>query len=412
MRSGKASWYRRILIPGILASVFCGGVSQAAYADPGSQSSKEQAAEDSAADSTAVSESSGDELRDAIRDRLYGMDIADPDPEVQREFEVLKQMEAQDPSSAGDSLDELESTTEYEFHGFSEEETEGTEESSPLDSEPVFSEYDLSECSFSMKAGAYCYTLKNGEQIYMSVPAGAVADGPVDITFSSDDLGIYAIEKDGESDYNILSREFKDEGEYLLKLYWIDSAASEGEIGFQIPVSFQISGPVESERRAVHAPTGFRFRSVSVDGKEEEVPDRVLIPETDGTYEIVFEAVKNPDVTYSYTVQVDTTAPELRFSQDLDGKIRVPVSFEKLEADSDVKIYLNYREAVFENDTLTRGGNYRIVVTDPAGNSRTYSFQAAEDNRKKIAMGAAGGVLFLIALFIYMKYIREHMSVL
>ena len=297
----------------------------------------------------------------------------------------------------------------YEFHGFGQQEPESSLSS---DTELNFSDYALSDAALSMESGAYCYTIKNGDRIYMSVPSGAVTEEPVQITFSSENFGVYAIEKDGQSDYNIFAREFRDEGEYSLKLYWIDPAAAEGEIGFQIPVDFQICRAVEPEKREICAPAGFSIRSVMVDGREMEAPDRVLIPEEDGRYEIVFEAVKNPDVTYSYAVQIDTTPPELKFSQDIGGNVRVPVSYEKVETDSEVTVYLDYREAVFGDNTLTRGGDYRIVVTDPAGNSRTYSFHAAADNRKKIAIGAAGVLLLLAALVIYMKYIREHMGVL
>ena len=331
------------------------------------------------------------------------------DPAVQGESEVLKQMEAETPLEAGESIADIETNQAYEFHGFWQQEPESD---LSADTGLNFSDCDLSETSVSLESGAYCYTLKNGDRMYLSVPSGAVTEEPVQIAFSSENLGIYAIEKDGQSDYNVFAREFRDEGEYSLKLYWIDPTASEGESGFQIPVNFRIGRNVESEKRAICAPEGFHFRSVTVNGEQTEVPDRVLIPETDGIYEIVFEAATGPDVTYSYTVQIDTTPPELKFSQDISGNVRVPVSYEKMETDSAVTVYLDYREAVFGDATLTRGGDYRIVVTDPAGNSRTYRFHAAEDNRRKIVMGVTGGILFLAALLVYMKYIREHMGVL
>lgn len=279
-----------------------------------------------------------------------------------------------------------------------------------------FQEMPVSDCILSVESGAYCYTVKNTDRFYMNVPDGAVSKGPVKITFSSDQLGIYSIEHDGVEDPDVLARTFEEEGTYTLYLYYINtelSAASADSVGMKIPVTFQIRNEMEQERRAIQEPTGFYFQSVTVDKQEMPAPDSILIPDRDGTYEIVFAAKEDPEITYAYSVTVDTTAPELGFSKDIEnGEVWAPVTYETKEADSEVRVYRDYREYEFPDKTLTRGGSYRIAVTDPAGNTRTYSFQLKENPAKKIAACIAAGAVILAGIAVYMRYLREHMNIL
>ena len=304
-----------------------------------------------------------------------------------------------------------ESEAETAFSGFGDSTDSGTESG-----DLQFTTMEVSDCSLSGESGAYCYTVNSADRFYMNVPDGAVSDGPVEIQFSSGQVGIYSVEHDGIEDPNVLARKFEEKGTYTLTLYAIDTeaaAASTDSAAIRIPVTFRITDKTEAERRAIPEPTGFSFRSVTVNGQNMITPDHVLIPDRDGAYKIVFAAKDDPEITYAYSVDIDTTAPELRFSKEIgNGKIWAPLTYETVEPDSEVHAYRDYREYEFADQTFRRGGSYRVIVSDPAGNSRTYSFELREDPVKKILICMVCGVVLLAGIAVYMRYIRDHMNIL
>lgn len=276
---------------------------------------------------------------------------------------------------------------------------------------PVF---DLSSARITMEDGTYCYQLEEDTRFFMSIPNGGFSTRPVAINFPDARLGIYSIERNGEPEYELMSRRFDKEGEYELLLYFITDSAGERMGGYKLPIHFRIGKSLENSLEEIHAPEGFRFESVWLDGNREKTEEDFLKLTRDGEYRIRFSSLKNRTVTYEVSFTLDTEAPVLVFSQDItaEGKLKPPLAITREEPDCEVMIYRDSREFSRFRETLSEGGYYEITVKDKAGNSRSYSFTLAKDQGKRTKLIIIIAAVILSGVVVYMAFLRRNMGVL
>lgn len=121
------------------------------------------------------------------------------------------------------------------------------------------------------------------------------------------------------------------------------------------------------------------FEKVLVNGEEKRLNYGTLELLEDGTYEV---GVVANGATYSFTVTVDTTAPTLKLSGVEDkGTTKNGVTLSDLSEKATVEVYRNDEKVEYTfGEMLTEAGEYRVMVTDEAGNTTAYTFEIQEGN--------------------------------
>lgn len=187
-----------------------------------------------------------------------------------------------------------------------------------------------------------------------------ITTGSVSITLK-ENLIVEAI-KDGEKIE--FGKTFKTHGVY--KLNFTDELGNADELNFVI-----LAKTVNSFKYTI--PKNLQVEVVK-DGEKVEVVifDDVLKLSTDGEYEI---KLTGNDKIFRLSVIVDTIAPELKMSVRNGSTTRKTVKFGSLSEKCEVQIYKDGKLTDLKiSDKVKESGEYRIVLTDNAGNSTEYSF--------------------------------------
>ena len=162
------------------------------------------------------------------------------------------------------------------------------------------------------------------------------------------------------------------------------------------PGKYQVSTQVEGQNRrlftfmlvgsstnAIHTfqvPEGFYITEALKDGESIYLDRFSVSMEEEGDYEITYEY---PATDYAYTlkIRIDRTAPELLFQGTVDrrGRIRSQLDFSGLETGDSIYLTRSGVQVapVLNGDgtgTIFDTGIYRMLVTDPAGNTSEYNF--------------------------------------
>ncbi len=121
------------------------------------------------------------------------------------------------------------------------------------------------------------------------------------------------------------------------------------------------------------------FEKVLVNGEEKRLNYGTLELLEDGIYEV---GVVANGATYSFTVTVDTTAPTLKLEGVEDKRTtKNGVTLSDLSEKATVEVYRNDEKVEYTfGEMLTEAGEYRVVVTDEAGNTTAYTFEIQEGN--------------------------------
>ncbi len=256
--------------------------------------------------------------------------------------------------------------------------------------------------AFDTETEMYLYTLPNEYQFGINIPNGAVTSDPVRISAAEDSTEL-SVTKDNEEYDTNGSYYFSEPGSYV-----IDMLCSPGNysgtdlVMYQYRVSFTILRNGLSRQRFLNAPYGYEIGHVSCNGQPVEFTSGSCIYlNEDGNYQVRFSADGLPD--YRISFKKDTQAPTLTFSQSITKKaLKLPVSFEKQEPESNVTVYRNGSEAVLSGQALNQGGWYQIRVADEAGNTRDYHFFVKQTyhlfNKELLMLLAAvmiGGIILL-----------------
>ena len=127
----------------------------------------------------------------------------------------------------------------------------------------------------------------------------------------------------------------------------------------------------------VNPPPGYSFNKIEYMGNETAIPaDDYFFLENDGEYYVEFVSDKDERLIYSVSFVRDTVAPIIYFDSDVfEREVKAPISYTIDEEEAEIRIFKDGMECkVSEENIINQSGAYRIIVTDRAGNSRTYEF--------------------------------------
>lgn len=258
------------------------------------------------------------------------------------------------------------------------------------------------------------YRFPNGEQFVSSVPNGMITAESVD--FSPPGNGFSLVRIDDGEPFLQEQKRFTKPGSYEIQTVCYNPVSGQ-EIDNRVYEShyfFTILEPATSRVGVVQAPDGFVIKSVRRNGNMQDISTgRYVFLDGDGTFEIDYEDEKTGKTKLCTRLFRDTTAPFLRFDQDMEGgKAQVPLSFQTSEPDCVVRIRYNGVSGYAAGNTLTAAGSYELSVVDRAGNSRTYLVrleQAYELFDKRVVIIA---VMILAGVAVWMVSLRRSMRVL
>lgn len=138
-------------------------------------------------------------------------------------------------------------------------------------------------------------------------------------------------------------------------------------------LSFRIVSPEAKTSIDYELGEGCEIVSVAKDGTEVEAHGNRIRFAEDGTYVVTFA---KDGKTYSVTLRLDTTAPEITLNGVEDGgKADGIVTIDSMSEEGTIEVYKDGKKIDYElGQELKEYGSYEVVVTDKLGNSRTYSF--------------------------------------
>lgn len=240
-----------------------------------------------------------------------------------------------------------------------------------------------------MAEGEYEFTLtdKAGNKTVVNVFVDKTADyeiNTVDGFVSNDDVVIKANEeltislsKDGETFAYEFGASLTEEGNYIAHIS--DSYGNTAEVSFRVLKTTVLND-------FAHDFTGVNIVSSTCNGEACE-----LNFAADGKYEIT---ATDGEKEYTFAVTLDRVAPEIVLNgAENGGETKSEVVVESISEEADITVYFNGEKIEYRvGASVSELGEYRIVVTDAAGNTREYTFT--------IVYGLNGGAVALIVIFV------------
>ena len=253
-----------------------------------------------------------------------------------------------------------------------------------------------------------------------TVPDGMLSSQPVELSISSGCVAI--IEHNKTSQPLTSSRQFTQEGAYVIRILSYQAPGENYQAQdyalYETSLSFTILGEVTSRIGAVPAPEGFQIRRVTRDGKDLPVENpRCFFLTRDGSYTVSYAAKENAleQATIGETAfTLDTTAPFLSFSQELENGELASGMLEFYPSEENCRIYMSYNgeQGYAVSNQLTVAGYYRLEIEDEAGNRREYHLRIRPSYHLFDARIIIAGILFRIVVAVWMMMQRRNMQVL
>lgn len=240
-----------------------------------------------------------------------------------------------------------------------------------------------------MAEGEYEFTLtdKAGNKTVVNVFVDKTADyeiNTVDGFVSNDDVVIKANEeltislsKDGETFAYEFGASLTEEGNYIAHIS--DSYGNTAEVSFRVLKTTVLND-------FAHDFSGVNIVSSTCNGEACE-----LNFAADGKYEIT---ATDGEKEYTFAVTLDRVAPEIVLNgAENGGETKSEVVVESISEEADITVYFNGEKIEYRvGASVSELGEYRVVVTDAAGNTREYTFT--------IVYGLNGGAIALIVIFV------------
>ena len=234
------------------------------------------------------------------------------------------------------------------FTGEPEESTESENGSAAI--MPDGSYYDNTTGMFTYKIGE--------NSVSVSVYDGMIVTNEVALEVSEG--ASVTLYKDGDAVESVPSK-ISSPGTYVIM-----GKDSNGEK--QI-MSFQMVSKLTGDISQYMLPEGFSVKSVYLDDKQAQTDYGLVEMEKEGTYSITYSCSANSK-EYYLNVTIDHTPPAVTFEGlDENNRARGPVTVTGL-AKTD-KVYVTYEgeeSSLNMYSQVTESGDYRIVVSDDAGN--------------------------------------------
>lgn len=237
---------------------------------------------------------------------------------------------------------------------------------------------------------------------YSNVPNGIITNDPVNIDLTEgNDWTLY---KDGEPMEAASLRGIEGQGAYVLSV--------QDRTGGQSNFTFCIVHSVTNQLNTFDVPPGFHLTDVTLDGKGITINslNRQNLVQ-DGKYTASF-ACDEIGSSYTTTVTVDRTPPSLALANVKDGTATGEVSLEDVSPEDKLEVTLNgkpYQVSFMRK--LTEHGDYKVTVTDPAGNSVSYVFTIRVYLTISSVMVFVLAGLLCAALIVYGIGVRRHVRI-
>ena len=185
------------------------------------------------------------------------------------------------------------------------------------------------------------------------------------------------------------------------------------ESQYQI-MSFQIVQEKTGAISSYSMPDGFKLQALEVDGEAKD-PTGIsdVNMETDGRYRLTYRC-NATGIDYNLNVTIDHTPPALELEGVTDSIAKGPVTVKGLAKTDTVQISRDgtlLQQPLLLSNVLKTPGDYKIVVTDDAGNT------VAEEFRIRFYLNSQGLVFSLVAaaviagVIIYMYVSKKRLKV-
>lgn len=241
------------------------------------------------------------------------------------------------------------------------------------------------------------------KRYYSSIPPRMITNGSV--SFQMGNRSQYNLYCNGEQVSNDLSN-LSAEGAYVLESFEQGGVDAER---FEFTILQSCTNALEE----FTIPEGFRFTGISVNGAYAAVPRGTAYSmPSDGKYAFEF-GCDEIGLFYHVDVRKDTVAPRLEISGLVDGVARGPVSMSvAAQEDTSIQVIKDGQEINTPYDlTLEDYGDYRVIISDRAGNSSEYSFTI------QMYFTMTSLLVFLLLLLIaagllgYYRYVKTHLRI-
>lgn len=241
------------------------------------------------------------------------------------------------------------------------------------------------------------------KRYYSSLPPRAMTNGSV--SFQMGNRSQYTLYRNGEPAGSDLSN-ITEEGAYVLESFEQGGVDAER---FEFTILQSCTNSLEE----FTIPEGFRFTGINVNGRYAAVPRGTAYSmPSDGKYAFEY-GCDEIGLFYHVDVLKDTVAPRLEISGLLNGVAKGPVSMTVASQEETViRITKDGREINTPYDLrLEDYGDYRVVVSDKAGNSNEYSFTI------QMYFTMTSLLVFLLLILIaaglagYFRYVKTHLRI-
>ena len=221
------------------------------------------------------------------------------------------------------------------------------------------------EDSFGNKT-SFTIVIDKSVDFEINVADGGISNNPV--TINSNEKASVTVTKDGQAYSYNLGDEITEEGKY--KALITDAYGNTKEVSFEI-VSSQARTSIDYDLG-----DDVTITKVTKDGVEIDYDSNHIAFIEDGEYVVYYT---QNGTEYSFTLRLDTTAPELVITGVSDGgKVDGTVVLSDMSEEGSVQVYKDGSLIDYKlGDEIKEYGSYKVVATDKLGNTRTYSFTLA-----------------------------------
>lgn len=270
-----------------------------------------------------------------------------------------KNQEDSSNETLADPDNQPDTKSEPETDGITEKEPESSVEKEPESSddkmEILVPQKQPRSQRFDMASGNYVVTLENGKQITSSAPEGFVGNSAVYLSVSEGDAVLAKLFKNDEQVSFLNNETVSEVGRYRLEL---------DGYSYFFTVASMVSG-----MDYYPAPVGMRFTEVRFNDEILELKSDQYAPmKAEGTY--VFHMTDSDGNRMEVVLAKDETAPIVNVTVN-GSSAAIQYGSEDIAS---VVLYQNGEAVNFNGSSLQTPGNYRLVVTDGAGNETAVEF--------------------------------------
>lgn len=253
--------------------------------------------------------------------------------------------------------------------------------------------YDREEGRFIIPAG------EGTLNIHSTVTDGMMVTDAVAIT---PDEGVnLVIYRDGEKLEEVDLAYISEPGSYVV--------ASEMSGSNERIMSFTIINSVSGKAKSYSMPSGFLMENAKLNGQEIYFERTYVSLDAEGEYEIDYRCART-DISYKLVFEADYTPPVLKLEGVVDGAKRGEVDISDIEDGAEVYLTLN-GERLSGRKVLTQSGDYKIVITDRAGNTTNYEFSILTYFNISSISFITLIILIIIAVIAYLMIERKRLRV-